>query len=166
MQKAASPELCFGMLAREPLCLSTQSVIFMRLKMLCGDVGLFVVVSWCLACLRGFVDLLCFLGLGLLRPVLRLGCLCSLVSIRFWLVCLLDSCMVLTSPFHPLPPSTPPVNLYSMLGVFISCETVFAICVTVILSLEPMLKLSVFWVLLEKVSVRWMIALVQSVMYM
>ncbi len=67
---------------------------------------------------------------------------CSLVYFGFHPVLAsfsMDRCMFFMSPFHPLPPSTPPVKEKFTLGKCISSATISAILFTVIWSLEPML---------------------------
>ena len=92
---------------------------------------------------------------------------CLLLSLGFHPVfsaLVISRSMYFTSPFHPLPPFTPPV--VCIWGFrFIFCATICAISVTVIQSLFPTLYMSVcfpvFW------NVLWMccMALVVSVMW-
>jgi len=67
---------------------------------------------------------------------------CSLVYFGFHPVLAsfsVDRRMVFTSPFHPLPPSTPPVKMMLTFGRCISSMTILAMFFTVIWSVEPML---------------------------
>jgi hypothetical protein len=58
--------------------------------------------------------------------------------------------MFLTSPFQPIPPSTPPVSLSLTFLSFISFTTVSAMVLTLVWSSEPMLYISTWFFVFSK----------------